>query len=192
MKFESGCSVAEEMRKRPLPEPISRTTGWSLPKTSRRSSRTKPVSRGLMAMSSDGSSTARSLAQRLTGGRKAAPRPNESSSATKISVSCPSHYMMQSRSAPEPRSLDCRPYALEKLGITAQTRAHPTRKAQITFGVTAPFLSQLGDPTIGIAIEPAHEQMEAEQVRDRRSPAGRHSEDVLVALGGHEIGFRHL
>src|SRR5437588_8534031 len=51
MKLTSGCSTAEEIRKRPLPDPISRTTGLSLPNTFARSSRMNPVSRGLITMS---------------------------------------------------------------------------------------------------------------------------------------------
>src|SRR4051794_30042646 len=48
MKLTSGCSVAETMRKRPLPEPISSTTRRSLPNSAARSRRTSPASRGLM------------------------------------------------------------------------------------------------------------------------------------------------
>src|SRR5437016_4368928 len=51
MKLTSGCSIADEMRKRPFPEPISSTTGRSFPNSFSRSSRTNPVSRGSIAMS---------------------------------------------------------------------------------------------------------------------------------------------
>src|SRR4051812_6242450 len=47
-KLTSGCSVAEEIRKRPLPEPISSTTRWSLPNSSAKSSLLSPLSRGSM------------------------------------------------------------------------------------------------------------------------------------------------
>src|SRR5438552_9277503 len=48
MKLASGCSTAEEMRKRPLPDPISRMTGLALPKSCPKSRRARPVWRGLM------------------------------------------------------------------------------------------------------------------------------------------------
>jgi|SRR5712692_5346970 len=50
MKLTSGCSVAEAMRKRPLPEPISRITGLRFPKRSWKSREAKPPSLGLMTI----------------------------------------------------------------------------------------------------------------------------------------------
>src|ERR1043166_1022147 len=51
MKLTSGCSVADMIRNRPFPDPISSTTGLSFPNSFARSSRTNPVSRGLIATS---------------------------------------------------------------------------------------------------------------------------------------------
>src|SRR5689334_17292422 len=51
MKLTSVCSTADAMRKRPLPEPISRITGCAFPNSAAKSSGTSPVSRGLMAIS---------------------------------------------------------------------------------------------------------------------------------------------
>src|SRR6266498_1508870 len=51
MKLTSGCSVAEAIRKRPLPEPISTTTRFWLPKSSPKPKWMKPLSRGLITTS---------------------------------------------------------------------------------------------------------------------------------------------
>src|SRR5438876_12447583 len=49
MKLRSGRSIAELIRKRPLPDPISRMTGLLFPNRAGKSRRTNPFSRGLIS-----------------------------------------------------------------------------------------------------------------------------------------------
>src|SRR5712691_7228850 len=49
-KFRSARSVAEPIRNRPLPDPISRMTGFVFPNSFGKSRSTNPVSRGLISL----------------------------------------------------------------------------------------------------------------------------------------------
>src|SRR5258707_14034026 len=96
----------------------------------------------------------------------------------------------QAWSPPDARPLHGRANALDQLGVATQPRAHPAREAYVALAVGAALFLQLGDPAVGVAVVDAHEEVIAEEVRDRRTSAGRHSANVLEECA-HGICLRH-